>query len=98
MHRFNYSTKNEINAKLHQKSDAFIVSITHKRPLPVPFLNNAFQTPVKGNSADHTEYRDTQLKSPIYINMPTRSALVLITKYSVVSLVTNLNNEKKKCL
>lgn len=35
MQRINYLTKNDINAKLHQTSDAFVVSITHKRPLPV---------------------------------------------------------------
>ena len=37
------------------------------------------------------------LTSPTDINFPTTSALVLVTKDSFVSLVTNLNN-KKQCL
>ena len=34
------------------------------------------------------------LSSPIDINVPTRSALVLETKDAFVSLVPNLNNKK----
>ena len=37
------------------------------------------------------------LTSPIDINVPTRSALVLETKYSFDLLVTHLNNKNKSC-
>ena len=37
------------------------------------------------------------LTSPIDINVPTKSALVLVTKYSFVPLVTNLHNENDVC-
>ena len=35
--------------------------------------------------------------SPVDINVPTRSALVLKTKDSIVSLVTNFNNKNNAC-
>ena len=37
------------------------------------------------------------LTSPTDINLPTTSALVLVTKDSFVSLVTNLNNKNNVC-
>ena len=37
------------------------------------------------------------LTSPIDINMPTRSTLVLGTKDSTVSLITNLNDKNNVC-
>ena len=37
------------------------------------------------------------LTSPINIDVPTRSALVLVTKDSFASLVTNLNNKNNVC-
>ena len=37
------------------------------------------------------------LTSPIDINVPTRTALVLETKYSFDLLVTHLNNKNKSC-
>ena len=37
------------------------------------------------------------LTSPTDINLPTRSALVLVTKDFFVSLVTNLNNKNNVC-
>ena len=37
------------------------------------------------------------LTSPTDINVPTRTALVLVTKDSFVPLVTNLNNENNVC-
>ena len=40
---------------------------------------------------------DTHETSPIDINMPTRIALVLKTKDSFVSLVTNLNKKNNAC-
>ena len=62
MHRVNYLTKNNSgNVKLHPTSDAFTVSITLKRPVPVPFPNNA--SPVQEKSTDHTEYRDTRAEA-----------------------------------
>ena len=50
--------------------------------------------------ADHGSENDAiylTLTSPIDINVPTRSALVLVTKDSFVPLVTNLNNKDKVC-
>ena len=64
MHRVNYLTKNNSgNVKLHPTSDAFTVSITLKRLVPVPFPNNAYQTPVQEKSTDHTEYRHTRAEA-----------------------------------
>ena len=37
------------------------------------------------------------LTSPINIDVPTRSALVLVTKDSFASLVTNLNSKNNVC-
>ena len=37
------------------------------------------------------------LTSPINIDVPSRSALVLVTKDSFASLVTNLNNKNSVC-
>ena len=37
------------------------------------------------------------MTSPIDINVPTRTTLVLVTKDSFVPLVTNLNNKNNVC-
>lgn len=43
-------------------------------------------------------YRDTHFDvTYIDINVPTRCALVLVSKYSFVSLVTNLNSKNNVC-